>query len=132
MEDEKSLVIDEWLQYAIDDLESAKLILEKSDNYHISVYHSHQAVEKIFKWVLLKNDRRFPFIHDLKELFRLACEVVSIKGTKDIFEDIYFLDDLLPQLIYPTGEKVTSEEAHKSLIIAEKICQLIRNLVGSK
>lgn len=117
MRDEKNILIEEWLQYAKDDLESAKVILKETDNYHISVYHSHQAIEKLFKWFLLKNNHKFQFIHDIKELYRLVSQ---LKKT-DIFEDIYYIDDLYPLLRYPTGEKITNDEAKKSLKIAEKI-----------
>ena len=125
MKDEKSLVEDEWLQYATDDLESARLLLEKSDNYHISAYHSHQTIEKLFKWFLLKKGKKFPFIHDLKELFRQISEVAKVES---LFKDVSYVDDLYPQLRYPTGEQVTQEEAQKSLIIAEKFNKIIRSL----
>lgn len=122
MEDEKKLLENEWLRHAKDDLESAAIILKESDNYHISAYHSHQSIEKLFKWYLLKNGRKFPFIHDLKELLRIVLEV---KNFKNIFDDILFLDDLYPQLRYPTGEEITREEAQKALSTAEKIFKLL-------
>ncbi|MBI5700267.1 HEPN domain-containing protein [Candidatus Saganbacteria bacterium] len=118
MKDERQLVADEWLQFAKDDLESAKIILKESDNYHITVYHTHQSIEKLFKWFLLKNKQRFPFIHDLKELFR---SINNIKKLSLQFDDITYIDDFYPQLRYPTGENITKEEAEKSLIIVEKV-----------
>ncbi|OGB87821.1 hypothetical protein A3H38_03760 [candidate division WOR-1 bacterium RIFCSPLOWO2_02_FULL_46_20] len=121
MENEKQILENEWLQHAKDDLESAQIILKESKNHHISAYHSHQAVEKIFKWYLLKNGRKFPFIHDLKELFRLVSKISKIE---DLFDDISYIDDLSPQLRYPTGEQITREEAEKSLALAEKIFKL--------
>lgn len=122
MKNENELLLDEWFQYAKDDLESAKIILEESDNYHISVYHSHQTIEKIFKWYLLKNNKKFLFIHDLKAFFKLVNE---IKNIEPLLEEISFIDDLYPQLRYPTGEKVSKEEAEKALQIAQKIFKLI-------
>jgi HEPN domain-containing protein len=118
MKSEKEIMQEEWLQYAKDDLESAKVVLEQTDNYHISVYHSHQTIEKILKWFLLKNGHQFPFIHDLKELLKLACEIQKLEY---LLEDILFVDNLSPQLRYPTGEKVTKNDAEKSLQIAEKV-----------
>jgi len=123
MADEKKLLENEWLQHAQDDLESAQIILKESDNYHISAYHSHQSIEKLFKWSLLKNGQKFPFIHDLKELFRLVAKAAKIE---DKFEDILFVDDLYPQLRYPTGEQITREEAEKSLTIAKNIFKILR------
>lgn len=122
MRNEEETMREEWLQYAKDDLESAGVILRETDNYHISVYHSHQAIEKIFKWFLLKNEKQFPFIHDLKELLHLVCKV---KDMSNLLEDVSFIDDLYPQLRYPTGDEMSKEEAQKSLEIAKKIFELI-------
>ncbi len=58
-----SLNTQEWLEYAKADLESAKILLSETENYHIVAYHSHQAIEKIFKRFLLLKGKRFPFIH---------------------------------------------------------------------
>ena len=115
---ENEIVWDEWRQFAFDDLESAKIILKESDNYHISAYHAHQAVEKTLKWFLMKSGKKFPFIHDLKELFRL---VDRQKAVENILDDVLYLDNLYPQLRYPTGEKITLEEAQKCLVAADKI-----------
>lgn len=124
MKDDKRLLAGEWLQFAKADFESAKIILKESENFHIVVYHAHQAIEKLFKWFLLQNNKRFPFIHDLKELFR------SINKTKKLdflLDDILYIDDLYPQLRYPTGENITKEEAEKSLVIAEKVFKELVN-----
>ena len=118
MKSENEIMLDEWLQYAKDDLESAKVILDKTDNYHVSVYHSHQAIEKLFKWFLLKSNRKFPFIHDIKELFRLVCE---IKKQENFLDGILFVDNLYPQLRYPTGDKISKADAEKSLETASEV-----------
>jgi HEPN domain-containing protein len=118
MKNEEKIVQDEWRQFALDDLESAKILLRETDNYHISAYHAHQAVEKILKWFLMKNGRKFPFIHDLKELFK---QVGQLKKIEVFLEDVLLLDNLYPQLRYPTGEQVTQDEARKCLDAAEKI-----------
>ena len=70
MKNENEIMLAEWLQYAKDDLESAEVVLKKTESYHISVYHSHQALEKIFKWFLLKDRQKFPFTHDLRVLLK--------------------------------------------------------------
>ncbi|MFH1825663.1 MAG: HEPN domain-containing protein [bacterium] len=122
MKDEAQIMQQEWLQYAKDDLESAGVILAKTDNYHISVYHSHQAIEKLCKWFLLKNNQKFPFSHDLKQLFNLVCQV---KDIKQLLEEILVIDNLYPQLRYPTGEKISKSEAEKCLKIADKVFAIL-------
>jgi HEPN domain-containing protein len=118
MSDENELMLEEWLQFAKDDLESAEVVFKETDNYHISVYHSHQAVEKLLKWFILKNNQKFPFTHDLRILFNIVC---SIQHSENLLEDVLYLDNLYPQLRYPTGEKVSEEEARKSLSIATTV-----------
>ncbi|MFA4858447.1 MAG: HEPN domain-containing protein [Candidatus Margulisiibacteriota bacterium] len=122
MKNEDEIVRDEWRQFALDDLESAKVLLEKTNNHHISSYHSHQAAEKIFKWFLVKSGKKFPFIHDLKELFR---QINQFRKIESLLDDVLFLDNLYPQLRYPTGEQVTQGEARKCLAAAEKIVKEI-------
>lgn len=122
MKNENELMLEEWLQFAKDDLESAEVVLNKTDNYHISVYHSHQAVEKIFKWFLLKSSQSFPFTHDLRVLLKTICD---IQNFENLLEDVLSLDNLYPQLRYPTGETVSQEEAKKSLKVAKKVFQAL-------
>lgn len=43
---EEQKIIAEWIQRAIDDLESAQIILKESDNYDIVAYHAHQAIDE--------------------------------------------------------------------------------------
>lgn len=116
-------MLEEWLQFAKDDLESAEVVFNKTDNHHISVYHSHQAVEKLFKWFILKNSQKFPFTHDLRVLLNIVC---TIQNFANLLEDVLYLDNLYPQLRYPTGEKVSQEEAEKSLKIAKTVFQTLK------
>ena len=118
MKNENEIMQEEWLQYAKDDLESAGVVLKETDNYHISVYHSHQALEKLFKWFLLKNGQKFPFTHDLRILLQKVC---ALQDLKDLLDNVLFVDNLYPQLRYPTGEKVSKKDAQKSLAIAQGI-----------
>jgi HEPN domain-containing protein len=41
-----------WLQYASDDLKSAKVLLAE-EVYNIACFHAQQAVEKLFKAFIL-------------------------------------------------------------------------------
>ncbi|MFA6548859.1 MAG: HEPN domain-containing protein [Candidatus Margulisiibacteriota bacterium] len=111
-------VIKEWIQRAMDDLESAELVLNESDNYEISAYHSHQAIEKMIKAELIRQGETFRFIHDINALFTQL-----FKGTMDqeLFDEISFVNSLYPRLRYPTGEYVQKDQADKCLKIAKKV-----------
>lgn len=115
---EGKAVIGEWKQKALDDLESAEIILKESDNYEISVYHSHQAIEKFLKTELLKNGQTFKFIHDIDVLFE---QVYGGKGDGSLAKKISYVNGLYPSLRYPFGDKVTKDQAIRSLSIAKEI-----------
>ena len=69
---------EDWLEYSKADLESAKILLKETENYHIVAYHCQQAVEKIFKRFLLLKGKKFRFIHELDELLKDICEIKNI------------------------------------------------------
>ena len=119
---EKVKVIQERADRAKDDLESAEIILKESDNYEISTYHSHQAIEKIIKTALLKKGEKFKFIHDLNILFQ---QLMGGKADLSIVEKISYVNSLYPMLRYPAGDKITKEQAKKSLAIANQVFELI-------
>lgn len=118
---EKKKIIQEWLDKAGADLESAEVLIKETDNYDIVAYHSHQAVEKYFKALLLENNIAFKYVHDLNALF---LDVVGFLPTKPLEEEISFLNSLYPRLRYPTGELVAREDAEKCLKIAKKIVNI--------
>ena len=123
MKNEKELMQQEWLQYSKDDLGSAEILLKQTNYYEISVYHSHQSMEKAFKWFLLKKDIKFPFVHDLKELCRRVGDLVPIDDI--LLRQIIFVDNLYPQLRYPSGDKISKEQAEEALNAAKAVSKLL-------
>ncbi|MCX5751914.1 MAG: HEPN domain-containing protein [Candidatus Saganbacteria bacterium] len=117
IEEEKQKIIGEWEQRADDDLESAEIILRESDNYDISAYHSHQAIEKLIKACLLRQGEPFKFIHDISTLF---LQAFKNPGQEDMFEKISYINSLYPKLRYPSGDQTTKEQAEKCLQIAKE------------
>lgn len=120
---EKKMIISEWAQRAADDLESAELIIKNTDNYEIATYHSHQAIEKLLKAAILKKGDQFRFIHDLDALFK---QVFTVDEKEELYKDILFVNALYPLLRYPTGDKVTKEQAEKGIKAAQKVFQEIK------
>ena len=116
--EKNSLNPEEWLEYAKADLESAKILLAESENYHIVIFHCQQAVEKIFKRFLIINEKKFPFIHELDVLLNDLCE---IKDYSHWLKDVSFIMDLYGKIRYPHGDTITKQEATRSLRIAENI-----------
>ncbi|MBI5701419.1 HEPN domain-containing protein [Candidatus Saganbacteria bacterium] len=123
IEKEKAVIIGEWERRALDDLVSAEIILKESDKYEISVYHSHQAVEKFLKANLLKLGQTFKFTHDIDVLFE---QVFGDDKDKAAAEKIAHLNALYPSLRYPFGEKITKDQAINCLAIAKEAISRLR------
>lgn len=122
IEKEKNEILGEWERKAIDDLESAELILKESDNYEISIYHSHQAIEKSLKSKLLKMGRNFKFTHDIDVLFE---QVYGMGMDKKMANKIAALNALYPSLRYPFGDKMTKDQAEDCLKTAKEMLRTL-------
>lgn len=112
----------EWFEKARHDLGSAELLLKESDYFDIIVYHSHQCVEKLLKWFLIRHNKTFPFIHDLVQLMVL-CE--KIQDLSELKRDIAKLNEIMPKTRYPSGENISKEEAQFSFSVAQKVFKML-------
>jgi len=119
---EKDKIISEWEQRALDDLESAELILRETAHYEIAVYHAHQALEKKIKAALLKQGKKYKFIHDLNVLYQ---QFAGEQSDNAVYEKISYVNALYPILRYPTGDIITKEQAEKCLQITKEIFKII-------
>jgi len=61
-----------WLQYASDDLKSAKVLLAEGV-FNMACFHAQQVVEKLFKAIISAYDQPIPRTHNLIRLHKL-CE----------------------------------------------------------
>ena len=102
-----------WLSFAEADLLAAEdLIRNKRVLPAISVYHSHQCIEKLLKSILIKHDQPIPKIHNINKLLLMATEY--IKNLKSFEDQVTDINELFPRLRYPTGDQVTSADAIKA------------------
>jgi HEPN domain-containing protein len=81
-----------WLQYASDDLKSAKVLLAE-EVYNITCFHAQQAVEKLFKAFIAVYDQPIPRIHNLIRLHKI-CEDLFGKKIEIDNEKIILLNDI--------------------------------------
>ena len=112
------LELEYWLQYAAADLESSEVLLNNTDNYHISIYHSHQAIEKMLKRYCMKMGKEFPFVHDLLAIVLILKEYVKVD--EQVLKDFNFMMKVYSSTRYPKGESLSKEEASKALAISKK------------
>lgn len=113
----------EWLNYAKADLSSANILLKESDNFHIVVYHCHQAIEKMFKCQLLLTGKKLVFTHDLIQLLK---DIGNQELTEELFEEFSFLMDLYSNTRYPQDECITKKDAQRCLKMAKKVLKIFK------
>ena len=109
-------------------METAEFILgNKRILPSISIYHSHQCVEKMLKAVLASNKESIPKIHNLSFLLKKS---ITYYPKLIRFEDnCAELNILLPKLRYPVEEQLTQIDATICLKIAKEIYKYIADLL---
>ncbi len=118
-------LLNEWLFMADADLASAKFQLGKETFSHISVYQSHQAVEKILKSFLVANHLEIiPRVHDLRKLYQQSKLFgLDLQSEEN---DLLELDAYFPRLRYPLGDRISVDEASRCYEIAASIFNKIK------
>jgi len=88
----------EWLEKALDDLESAR-VLAAADHAANALYHCQQSAEKSLKAFLTLHDRPFRKTHNLKELAtRAQSSTYPSKGSRRrLMSDGLLLENALPR-----------------------------------
>lgn len=113
----------EWVEKALRDLGSAKIILDSGREYYDQVcFLAQQAIEKLLKAYLIKRKIEFFKIHDLVKL-TTDCSKFNPKflGWKNVALSLttYAVDFRYP------GETATKEEAYDSYQKAEEYSNFI-------
>ena len=73
-----------WLQFAADDLGTARALLGVTPSrVRQSLFHAQQAAEKSLKAFLIWHEQPFPLTHDLARLLRL-CVATGVEPALDL------------------------------------------------
>ena len=104
----------EWLEKALDDLESAR-VLAAADHPANALYHCQQSAEKSLKAFLTLHDLTFRKTHNLKEPGD-ACTLIDA-SLERIAEDAHILTDYCWKMRYP-GDPYEVEEGELREMIA--------------
>ena len=122
-----------WLQYASDDLKSAKVLLAE-EVYNIACFHAQQAVEKLFKAFIAAYDQPIPRIHNLIRLHKICedlfGEKIEIDNEKIILLNDVYIDSRYPADfgVLPSGQP-GEQEANMAYSHAKDIDTVLRPLV---
>ena len=88
----------EWVKAAFYDLENIRYILKAEHLTHIVALHSQQAIEKLFKALIIQDSNTIPKVHDLIKLYKLVKKKIVIEDDT-LLED---LNDLYLDSRYPS------------------------------
>ncbi|MFH0725673.1 MAG: HEPN domain-containing protein [Pseudomonadota bacterium] len=95
-----------WLQYANDDLRSAKVLLQEGI-HNMVCFHSQQAVENLFKSLIAAYHKEIPRTHNLVRLRKISEDLIGkeIEICEDalLFVDFLFILPFLYRFILPTS-----------------------------
>lgn len=117
-----------WLEKALCDLTSARILLTYGGDYYNIAFHCQQAIEKALKGYLLFQTGRHFDGHNLTYLCRQA-----IQRQPDIFSEYLdesaALNDLYIETRYPTDLpfEITEIEIKRYLDMAERMFSSIRH-----
>jgi HEPN domain-containing protein len=98
-----------WLQFAADDLDTARVLLgAMPSRVRQSLFHAQQAAEKSLKAFLIWHEQPFPLTHDLARLLRLCVSIDS--GIAVGVEPALDLTQFAARFRYPGEDDVPSIE----------------------
>ena len=125
--------VEEWVNFAINDLNSAKKLSEDPNLNQNAAFHCQQALEKTLKAVIENYKSKTPRIHDLEKLYGMILEsgyhITIDENILAEINDVYIETRYPPDLgLMPNG--IPSEETIRKFIeeIETIIDQVMSNI----
>ena len=81
----------EWIKASKLDLENIKYIIKVEHLTSVVAFHSQQSIEKSFKAIIEKLDKKIPKQHDLIKLKSLFAEKINMDINEDILDSLNLL-----------------------------------------
>lgn len=114
-------VTKKWLPFVQADMETAKVMLRQRNrnrwNNILILFHCQQAIEKLFKAIIVEKGEELLKIHNLRRLREIADVQLSDEHFELIIElNKYYLESRYPDLIYkalPDSASVTAQRVFK-------------------
>ncbi|MEW6407340.1 MAG: HEPN domain-containing protein [Patescibacteria group bacterium] len=116
-------LIQKWLKFAKSDLEAAEYLFHKPNanqwTYLLVVWHCHQAIEKILKAIIIKQNKDLLRIHDLLRLFDIiADKKLFSKFQKDFLMALnqYYITPRYPDLPLKKSQPIINRQKAKDIL----------------
>ena len=124
-------VINEWLQIAFDDYDSAKFLFENKTPKPLEIicYHCQQSAEKSLKAYLCALNLDVPKTHEVSRLCKLCCEVDETFSM--LFDDCEELEIYATETRYPTRIEIENIHAQRALLQAHRIYEFAANKIAA-
>ncbi len=111
-----------WIEYARQDFKTAQIVF-KENIFNQVCFHSQQAIEKLLKAFLVKNNINPPRIHSIKELLKMCSQFKEANSLneKALIIDTYYIPTRYPEALIgslPEGMP-DKDEAKEALQIAQ-------------
>lgn len=120
----KEDLIQEWIQYAQRDLQSAQFLTSmRPEPLEIICFHCQQAAEKALKAYLISIDIRVPKTHDLDELLDSCSKDDTITKLRD---STIPLNDYSVIIRYPSVHSTNEEDKIQALNAAAEIIDTVK------
>ena len=121
-------VVDEWIKYATNDFEAAKILLaDNRPKIEIICFLCQQAAEKILKAYLYAKDIEPPKTHDLNFLVEMCIkEDINFEEVAGICERLTEYG-VLPR--YPFGAEVEERDMRLAIEDARKILEFVKGKI---
>jgi HEPN domain-containing protein len=119
-----------WLEVFNHDIDTVRILLKEKGHADIIIYHIHQAVEKLLKAVLVKNNAAVEKIHRLDKLLNKA--IAYHPELNEIADEVLEIDFYMPKLRYPAGEHIEFDTAVKLFNKYQKIEKVLLHYADEK
>ena len=128
MLNKKKVYIEEWLNFAKEDLETAKVLLEGEYLFNRRIcYHCHQSAEKNLKAFIIYLDLPLNKTHNLIKLVDQISELD--KEITQLQKAVEVLTDYVVTARYPDDSELIPDEESK---LAFRESEKINNYIKSK
>ncbi len=118
---------DEWVRLAGYDIETVELLIKNNGRAEIIIYHIHQAIEKLLKAIILKNNLKVERVHFLDKL--LSMIIKKYPELKNVEDEILEINLYLPKLRYPYGDQIEFYEAKYIYTKFKKIHNILTKIL---
>jgi len=123
-------IVNEWLQVAYDDYDSAKFLYDNKIPKPIEIicYHCQQSAEKSLKAYLCANEADIPKTHEVKRLCDRCFEIDSSFAV--LFDDCEELEVYATETRYPLRVEIDEAHAERALRQARNVYEFVSKAIG--